>query len=248
VKEFADLTGVTVRTLQYYDKIGLLKPSAYTKNKHRLYQIDDLLRLQQILTFKHIGYGLAEIRRMVHSPEFDALNSLKGQRTAIRDRIAQLEGIVKSIDGTIQALQSRDMQQLDWKLVRNVIAGVLASERWNWAGEYYTPAQRKLLRERQTKVTPKQMTEWQQQWSEVMLGFQRVMDRKRDPLHPEAQRLAARADALIAAFTQGDKGLEQSLGRAYANYEAVPKDRRPFPLELQRFINKACTIYRKNKS
>jgi DNA-binding transcriptional MerR regulator len=248
VKEFADLTGVTVRTLQYYDKIGLLKPSAYTKNKHRLYQVGDLLRLQQILTFKHIGYGLAEIRQMVNSPEFDAVSSLKGQRSAICDRITQLEKIVKSIDCTIEALESHDVQQLDWRLVRNVIAGVLASDRWNWASEYYTPEQKTLLKERQAKVTPKQMTEWQRQWSEVMLGFQRVMDRKRDPSHPDAQKLAAKADALIAGFTRGDKGIEQSLGRAYADYERIPKDQRPFPLELQRFMSKACSIYRKNKT
>src|SRR5215469_2206638 len=124
VKEFADLTGVTVRTLQYYDKIGLLKPSAYTKNKHRLYQVDDLLRLQQILTFKHIGYGLAEIAQMVNSPEFDAVKSLKTQRTAIRDRIGQMQNVVKSIDHTIEALESDDIQKLDWKLVRSVIAGI----------------------------------------------------------------------------------------------------------------------------
>ena len=47
VKEFAELSGVTVRTLQYYDRVGLLKPSGYTNSNHRIYRIDDLLRLQR---------------------------------------------------------------------------------------------------------------------------------------------------------------------------------------------------------
>lgn len=241
------MTGVTVRTLQYYDSIGLLKPSAHTKNNHRLYQIDDLLRLQQILTFKHIGYGLAEIQRMVESAEFDPVQSLKAQRNAIRDRIGQLQNVVKSIDSTIDALESVDIQQLDWKLVRNVIAGILASERWSWAHEYYTPAQKRRLKQRHAKVTPKQLAEWQRQWGEVMLGFQRLMDRRRSTADAEAQRLAAKAEALLEGFTQGDKGIERSLGRAYANYESVPPEQRPFPLELQRFISEACAIYRRNK-
>jgi DNA-binding transcriptional MerR regulator len=247
VKEFADLSGVTVRTLQYYDRIGLLKPSAYTKKNHRLYQIEDLLRLQQILTFKHVGYGLEDIRRLVNSPDYDVVEALKAQQKAIRDRIAQLQKVARSIDSTVDALASVDTGKLDWRLVRNVIAAILASSRWDWAHEYYTPAQKKLLAKRRRNVKPEQMADWQKQWAEVMLGFQRLMDRKRSAADAEVQNLAARADILIQGFTQGDLGIERSLGRAYANYEAVPKDRRPFPLELQRFISEACRIYRKNK-
>src|SRR5262249_27920304 len=125
VKEFADLSGVTVRTLQFYDRIGLLKPSGYTSKNHRLYQIDDLLKLQQILTFKHVGYSLDEIRRMMNSRSYDVAKALHAQRTAIRERITQLQKVVKSIDSTIEALKSVDTKGLDWKIVRNVIAGIL---------------------------------------------------------------------------------------------------------------------------
>lgn len=56
VREFAKLAGVTVRTLHFYDREGLLKPSQYTGKNHRLYQQKDLLRLQQILTLKYLGF------------------------------------------------------------------------------------------------------------------------------------------------------------------------------------------------
>ena len=87
VKEFADLAGVTVRTLQYYDRKGLLKPSGYRNGNHRIYQIDDLLRLQQILTFKYLGYGLDDIRRLLESPDYDVIDSLRQQEQAIEGRI-----------------------------------------------------------------------------------------------------------------------------------------------------------------
>src|SRR3954463_10660094 len=106
VKEFADLAGVTVRTLQYYDRVGLLKPSDYKNGNHRLYQIEDLLRLQQVLTFKYLGYGLDEIRKLMDSPEYDARGALKTQRAAIAERIAQLQKVVQSIDRTSAALES----------------------------------------------------------------------------------------------------------------------------------------------
>src|SRR5690242_826864 len=181
VKEFADLSGITVRTLQYYDRIGLLKPSGYTGSNHRLYQIEDLLRLQQILTFKHVGYGLQEIHRIMHSPEYDVMQGLDMQRSAILERISKLQRVRKSIDRTIASLKNVDTKDIDWRLVRSVIAGILAAERWSWAHDYYTAAQKTLLAKRRRHVKPEQMAQWQRQWGEILLGFQRLMDKKRRP-------------------------------------------------------------------
>src|SRR5580704_17322578 len=106
VKEFADLAGVTVRTLQYYDRMGLLKPSSHTDANHRIYQIDDLLRLQQILTFKYLGYGLVEIRKLLDSPAYDAVKALKAQKKSIGNRIAQLQKVAASLDRTVRKMES----------------------------------------------------------------------------------------------------------------------------------------------
>src|SRR5262245_27048404 len=138
VKEFADLAGVTVRTLQYYDRMGLLKPSGYKNHNHRIYQVNDLLRLQQILTFKYLGYELEDVRRLMDSPEYDLVNALKIQRDAISERVVRLQKVVRSIDRAMEAVSKLDTADLDWKLVREIIAGIVASERWSWIGEYYT--------------------------------------------------------------------------------------------------------------
>ena len=68
VKEISERTGISVRTLHYYDEIGLLKPSIVTETKYRLYTEDDLSRLQEILFFREVGFALKEIKDLLHSP------------------------------------------------------------------------------------------------------------------------------------------------------------------------------------
>ena len=65
ISEFASVGDVTVRTLRYYDKINLLKLSDYTEGGHRLYTKDDLYVLQQIQSFKHLGFSLSEIQNII---------------------------------------------------------------------------------------------------------------------------------------------------------------------------------------
>ena len=248
VKEFADLAGVTVRTLQYYDRLGLLKPSGYKNGNHRLYQIDDLLRLQQVLTFKYLGYGLEDIRTLMDSPQYDVREALKSQRKAIGDRISQLQKVARSIDRISSALESIKTEGVDWKIVREVISGIVRSEPWEWMRDYYTPEQKKILARRGRKVTAAQLAQWPKEWSEVLAGFRRLLDRRASPADAEAQRIAERMAALVQGFTKGHKGIEQSLGRAYSNMEQVPEEQRPYSVELQRFMSEACSIYRKEKT
>src|SRR5688572_5546967 len=91
VREFAKLAGVTVRTLHFYDREGLLKPSEYTGKKHRLYAQQDLLRLQQIITLKHLGFSLKEIGDVLKNPGYNIRESLRIQKEAIDRRILQMQ-------------------------------------------------------------------------------------------------------------------------------------------------------------
>ena len=71
VNEVSKLTGVSIRTLQYYDTIGLLKPIEYTESGYRLYDDTSLERLQQILLFKELEFPLKEIKKIIDAPNFD---------------------------------------------------------------------------------------------------------------------------------------------------------------------------------
>ena len=80
-REFAKLTGVSVRTLHYYDEIGLLKPSSVDKqNGYRFYDENALLRMQEILFYRELVFPLKEIRIILSSPDYDKQNALKEQK------------------------------------------------------------------------------------------------------------------------------------------------------------------------
>ena len=115
VGEFADLTNVSVRTLHHYDRIGLLRPSAYSEGGHRLYSEDELLRLQQILTLRFLGFPLKQIGELLDRPDFDLLASMQIQRTVVRDRISELEQIESALAQLVE--RRRDAGQWDWALV-----------------------------------------------------------------------------------------------------------------------------------
>lgn len=79
VHEVAELTGVTIRALHYYDEIGLLKPSIVTESRYRLYTEADLGRLQEILFFREVGFALKEIKLLMSSPDYDRAEALERQ-------------------------------------------------------------------------------------------------------------------------------------------------------------------------
>ncbi len=105
VKQLSDLAGVSVRTLHYYDEIGLLKPSRVAGNGYRHYNDDALLRLQQILFYREIGLELLQIKEILDSPDFDLLEALEAHRAVLQERIGRLHALVGTVDNTIRHLK-----------------------------------------------------------------------------------------------------------------------------------------------
>ena len=83
VKDVAELSGLSIRALHHYDEIGLLIPSARSTAGYRLYNDDDLLRLQQIMIGRELGLALEDIRRSLDDPSFDRRRLLLTQRAEL---------------------------------------------------------------------------------------------------------------------------------------------------------------------
>ncbi len=112
VRHLSKIAGVTPRTLRYYHKIGLLKPSRVGDNGYRYYDDDALLRLQQILLYRELGMPLQAIKRIMGSPDFDVPSALESHREELRQRIARMERLVTTVDDTILHLKGkREMSQ-----------------------------------------------------------------------------------------------------------------------------------------
>ncbi len=104
VKQVSEMAGVSVRTLHYYDEIGLLYPSKVGTNSYRYYDDAALLRLQQILFYREIGLELMQIKEILTSPDFDLQTALRSHRTVLEEKIKRLEKLVSTVDNTLKHL------------------------------------------------------------------------------------------------------------------------------------------------
>ena len=94
VNEVSKLTGVSIRTLQYYDTIGLLPPTEYTEAGYRLYDDTAMERLQQVLLFRELEFPFKEIRRIIDSPDFNRNKALEQQMKLLTMKKEHLEGLI----------------------------------------------------------------------------------------------------------------------------------------------------------
>ena len=94
VNEVSKLTGVSIRTLQYYDKIGLLHPANYTEAGYRLYDDAALETLQQILLFRELEFSLKDIKEIISSPDFDRSKALEQQIELLKLKKEHIENLI----------------------------------------------------------------------------------------------------------------------------------------------------------
>lgn len=119
--EFARMAQITVRTVRYYDKQNILKPSLVTPTGARFYTEEDFARLQQIMLLKYLGFSLEDIRELtVNDSDYSYLeHSLEQQQNLVRDRIEQLQLVEQAIGETVTEI--RQQQNVDWNRMRKLI-------------------------------------------------------------------------------------------------------------------------------
>lgn len=118
--EFAKKSGVTIRTIRYYDTKGLLKPSSYSKSNYRLYTDEDFSKLQKILALKELGFSLEEIKiHLKHSKHDNIEKSLELQKEAFEKKIEHMKVIVDAIDNAKSMLSQRE--EVDWQHIIHII-------------------------------------------------------------------------------------------------------------------------------
>jgi len=104
VSEVARLANISVRALHHYDDIGLLRPSGRSQAGYRLYEPADVQRLQQVMSFKLLGFPLEEIRRLLGDPDFDVREALLLQRRLLVEKAEQVQTLVAAVDAALAAL------------------------------------------------------------------------------------------------------------------------------------------------
>src|SRR5678815_868199 len=107
VKQVARMSGVSVRTLHFYDEVGLLKPAYVGANGYRFYEEPQLLTLQQILFYRDLGFELKQIKRILGRADFEKIAALQSHRKVLRKNLARTQTLIRTIDKTIEHLKGK---------------------------------------------------------------------------------------------------------------------------------------------
>lgn len=209
VHEVSKLTGVSIRTLQYYDKIGLLPPAKYTDAGYRLYDEAALERLQQILLFRELEFSLKDIKVILMSPDFDRHRALEQQIALLTLKKEHLENLIafargiKQNGGRIMDFSAFDRKKLDEYAKQ-------AKEQWGNTTAYREYSEKSKGRSRETEdaIGHGLMS--------VFAEFGKLRDTAA-PDSAEAQALVKKLQSYITEYYYNcTPGILASLGAMYA--------------------------------
>lgn len=248
VGEVAEMTGVSIRTLHHYDRIGLLEPARRSEGGQRLYSETDLLKLQQVLTLRYLGFPLKRIGELLDRPDFDLVASLQAQQQALRDRAAEIGRIEKALNCLLAVrLESGEW---DWTLVNRLSHTVhdQLSERGQTMERYYTPEQMARFADLREKLSDVEIRAVEEGWTELLAE---VRDSSHlDPASPEAQDLARRWDEMLERTRRGYEGYEdlwEAIGQNYSDGNFEEHEQAPNQADFA-FIQRARNAAQSDRS
>lgn len=237
-REFAKLSGVTVRTLHHYDRLGLLKPSRYTRAGFRLYLEDDFARLEQIVALKFIGFSLNEIKNILKRGTMNLETTLRQQRQAIEEKRDRLELAVKAIQRAEYVVATS--RAPGWETFAKIIEVITMQSNMDWTKKYYSEEAQREIQKRAASIPREVIEEGQREWATLISEVQAAVGAGEDPASEKSQQLAARWSELVKGFTGGNPEIQKGLNRMYSDRENWPASMpKPFSTEVQDFIAKA---------
>lgn len=121
VKEVSDITGVSIRTLRYYDEIGVLKPTRLTEAGYRLYDNQALEKLQQIMFFREIEVSLSEIKEIMDSPGYDKEQVLLTQKALLEKKRNSLNGLIELITDVMKGVNTMSFEAFNDKDIQQIL-------------------------------------------------------------------------------------------------------------------------------
>ena len=210
IQEAARLAGVSIRTLRYYDEIGLLPPGRVTQAGYRLYDDAAMARLQEVLFFRELGFALEDIRTIMTDPGYDRKEALRRHRAMLKKKRAQIDSLIDLVDRTIRGERDLSFTQFDTKEMDKMKSEYAkeARERWGHTAAYAES-------EKKTKGYDGQ------KWSSVQAGMEALMAefaaiRGENPAGEAAQALVMRWQAYITEnFYACTDEILKGLGQMY---------------------------------
>src|SRR5262245_33778566 len=182
VGEVAKRTGLSVRTLHYYDEIGLLSPAEHTASRHRLYGAPELLRLQQIKSLRQLGLSLDEIREMLDGPTLSPRRVLEMHAARLREQIVERERLAMLLESLAVRFSSADAVSVDTLI--QAIEGITMIEK------EFTPEELRELKARGEQLGETHIREVEAEWPRLIARVRAEMEKGTDPTSETVRALA----------------------------------------------------------
>lgn len=124
VKEVSKITGISIRTLRYYDEIGLLKPTKVSEAGYRLYDNRALEKLQEILFYRELEFPLADIKAILEKPNYNKQEALAIQKSLLEHKRNRLNGIIELIDDVMEGVNTMSFEAFSDEDVKRIIGRI----------------------------------------------------------------------------------------------------------------------------
>ena len=208
VHEVSKLTGVSIRTLQYYDKIGLLPPTEYTDAGYRLYDDRTLETLQQILLFRELEFPLKDIKKIISSPDFDRSKALAQQIELLKLKKEHIEDLIDlAVEIKAMGVTELTFDAFDTRKIDEYAAQAKAS--WGTTPAY------KEFEEKSKGRTDKENRDLGERMMMIFTEFGVIRDA--DPASEDAQALVKKLqDYITEHFYTCTNEILSGLGKMYA--------------------------------
>lgn len=239
VKQLADMAGVSVRTLHYYDQIGLLTPSAVGENGYRYYTEGAALRLQQIMFYRELDFSLAAIQAILDEPDFDMLNALQSHKHMLQQRLERLHHLIQTIDRTVLHLKGAMEMKTE-----NLFTGFDEARQAQYEQEIaqqYGEEDVKESRRRWDRYSPEKKAAIQAEGNAIYVGLADLIGE--DPASAVVQELVARWHDHIRNFYEPTPEILRGLAEMYTEHPDFVAVYQRIHADLPEFLRQAIQVY-----
>ncbi|WP_096187813.1 MerR family transcriptional regulator [Evansella halocellulosilytica] len=210
VGELASLTGLTIRTLRYYDQIQLFSPSKYTESGHRLYTKSDLTILQQILSLKQIGMSLEDIKLIVKDKERNcAAEILATQIKRVKKEIQIQENLLNELEFAYKATHDKEKMSLE-ELTKLLSAMKMNQEK------YFSKQQLDLMKKNYDHIDQERLEEDEKEFKFLVKQIREELEKGTSPENKKVQELAIQWSDIVYSYTKNDQEIQRQAEKFHA--------------------------------
>lgn len=249
VKELAKFSGVTVRTLHYYDEIGLLIPENISAAGYRLYTESDIEKLQQILFFRELDFSLQEIKSIIDRTDYERASVLKLHRDMLVARKERLENLIETVENTIESIE-RGIEMSKKDMFKNFDMTEIEKHKEKYAKEteekYGNSDAYKESMKKTSKYTKEDWAKITKEGGENYERLSKLMNRP--PQDPEVQQVVKQCrDHITKYFYNCTLEIFRGLGQMYVMDERFTANIDKFGVGLAQFLHEAIEVYYENE-